>query len=141
MTAHLVPVPPDALDGTQHLWRTYLLLISERDKCDPREKERQLYAGEVQAFFVWDSETNRPLAFLGVRYALRGDVRIGEIIWLMGEHRASWVHLFGDLQSYLHNQQGCKAIHAIARPGWEKHLRSIGFRLTHLTMEKELSDA
>lgn len=134
----LFPVTPSELEGTRHHWWPYLLQISERDKCDPREKERQLIAQEAQAFFIWDSEAKKTLAFLGVRYALRGQEPVAEIVWLTGEHRAQWVHLFGELQTYLHDVQGCKAIKAIARPGWTKHLKANGFRLTHEVMEKEL---
>jgi len=75
----------------------YILSISERDGCDPVEKERMLLAGEAQAFIVWDDEGKKPQAFLGVRYAARGQQRIGELIWLMGENRAAWVQLFAEL--------------------------------------------
>ena len=133
----LVPVPPVHLEDTRAFWWPYVLQISERGRLDPREMERMLYSEEAQAFLVWDDEDKKPLAFLGVRYMLRGAERIGEIIWLMGEHRARWVHLFADLETYLRDQQGCKALKAIARPGWTKHLKANGFRLTHEVMEKE----
>jgi hypothetical protein len=134
----LLPVAPSQLDATRHEWTNYILQISERDKCDPNEKIRMLYESEAQAFFVWDDDAKKVLAFLGVRYVLRGQERVGELIWLMGEHRASWVHLFADLETYLRDVQGCKAIKAIARPGWIKHLKSNGFRLTHEVMEKDI---
>lgn len=139
MTLALVPIPPDCLEGSAGYWRPYILQISERDKCDPAEKERMLFSGEAQAFLVWDAEAKRSLAFLGVRYVLRGNERIGELIWLMGENRAAWMHLFGDLETYLRDQQGCVGIKAIARPGWSKHLKFYGYRLTHQVMERDLA--
>lgn len=138
MTLALVPIPPDMLEGTAAHWWPYILKISERDKCDPAEKQRMLVTGEAQAFLVWDDVAKRPQAFLGVRYLKRGAEPIAELIWLMGENRAAWAHLFADLETYLRDHQGCKAIRAIARPGWSKHLKSSGFRLTHNVMEKEL---
>lgn len=126
------------LEGSAGYWRPYILKISERDKCDPSEKERMLYAGEAQAFLVWDDVARKPQAFLGVRYVKRGADPIAELIWLMGENRAAWAHLFGELETYLRDQQGCVGIKAIARPGWSKHLKFHGYRLTHLTMEKPL---
>lgn len=139
MSIGLVPIPPPNLADTRGFWWPYILQISERDRCDPLEKERMLFAEEAQAFLIWDADDKKPLAFLGVRYALRGVERVGELIWLMGEHRAKWVHLFGELEVYLRDQQGCKALKAIARPGWTKHLKVNGFRLTHEVMEKELA--
>ena len=139
MTLALVPIPPDCLDGSREFWFPYLILISERDKCDPAEKERMLRATEAQAFLVWDDEARKPQAFLGVRYVLRGKDRVGELIWLMGENRARWAHLFGELETFLREHQGCKAIKAIARPGWTKHLKSHGYRETHCVFEKEFA--
>jgi hypothetical protein len=138
MTLALVPIPPDCLEGTRGHWVPYILSISERDGCDPAEKERMLLVGEAQAFIVWDDEDKKPQAFLGVRYVARGTDRIGELIWLMGENRAAWVHLFTHLETYLREHQGCVGIKAIARPGWTKHLKSNGYRLTHQVMEKTL---
>lgn len=139
MTLALVPLPPDYLEGCREYWWPYVRAISERDKCDPAEKERMLVAGEAQAFLIWDDETKRPQAFLGVRYALRGQDRIGELIWLTGENRAAWVHLFAELETFLHEHQGCVALKAIARPGWTKHLKTNGYRETHCVFEKEFS--
>ncbi len=138
MALHLVPIPPDSLGPTHHIWWPFVLLISERDKCDPEVKAEMLRKGEAQGFIIWDSEANKAMAFIGVRFALRGDARIGEIRWLAGENRAAWIHLFGELESYLRDQQGCTAIDAIARPGWTKHLKSNGYRETHRVFEKEL---
>lgn len=135
----LVPITPEMLDGTQHRWMPYIVSISERDKCDPAEKVRKLYAAEAQAFLIWDSEAQKCLAFLGVNYVLRGKERQAELLWLAGENRAVWVHLFTELQTYLGDMQHCKSIKAIARPGWEKYLKPAGFRETHRVLEKELS--
>lgn len=137
MTLSLVPIPPDYLEGSRPLWFPYLASIAERSGNDVNEKIRMLCAGEAQAFLIWDDEANRARAFIGVRYAGRGPDRIGELIWLMGENRAAWVHLFGDLEKYLREHQGCVALKAIARPGWSKHLKASGYRLTHVVMEKE----
>lgn len=139
MPLALVPIPLDCLEGSAHLRRPYILAIAERSKNDPKAMEDMLYRGEAQAFLIWDDEKKRPQAFIGVRYAARGAERIGELIWLTGENRAAWAHLFTELETYLHKHQGCVAIKAIARPGWSKHLKGHGYRLTHCVMEKEFA--
>jgi hypothetical protein len=139
MTLALVPIPLDCLEGTAGYWQPYILAIAERSRNDPDAMTQMLLAGEAQAFLIWEVDTRKTQAFLGVRYAARGQTRIGELIWLMGENRAAWAHLFAELETYLREHQGCKAIKAIARPGWSKHLKSNGYRLTHQVMEKEFS--
>lgn len=138
MTLVLVPVPLDHLEGTAHLWRPYILSIAERSKNDPEAMTAMLYRGEAQAFLVWEPELQKTFAFLGVQYVARGVDRVGQLIWLMGENRAAWAHLFGELETYLRDHEGCKAIKAITRPGWSKHLKSNGYRETHVVMEKEM---
>lgn len=135
----LVPIPPDFLEGSRGYWWPYLLKISERDHCDPAEKERMLVTGAAQAFLIWDEEAKRPQAFLGVRYVLRGLEPVADLIWLMGENRKAWLHLFADLEKYLIEHQRCVAIKATARPGWTKILKASGYRLTHQVMEKEFT--
>lgn len=139
MNPALVPIPPGNLEETKYIWWPYVASISERDKCDPDVKVEMLQRGEVQACIIWDADTKKPMAFLGVQFVLRGKDRMAQLVWLAGENRAAWVHLFRDLEIYLRDKQGCKALRAIARPGWEKHLKANGFRETHRVFDKELA--
>jgi hypothetical protein len=138
MPLHLVPIPPDCLDGSKAHWSPYVLSIAERAHNDPAEMARMLYAGEAQAFLVWEPVGARPQAFIGVQYLASTRGRVGQIIWLMGENRAEWVHLFGDLETYLREQERCVTMKAISRRGWSKFLKSNGYRETHVVMEKAL---
>jgi len=133
----LVPIPPDCLEETRNTWARFVYAIAERSRNDPLEMERMLFAGEAQAFLVWDPDIGKPIAFLGVRYMRRADGRVGELIWLMGENRKAWTHLITELETYLREHQHCVAIKAIARPGWAKVLKAHGYRLTHQVTEKE----
>jgi hypothetical protein len=139
MPLHLVPIPPDCLDGSQPHWFPFVLKIAERAHNDPAEMTRMLYAGEAQAFLVWEPEGGTAQAFVGVQYLVSTNGKVGQIIWLMGENRAAWVHLFADLETYLREHQGCVAMRAIARPGWAKHLKANGYRETHRVFEKGLT--
>jgi hypothetical protein len=134
----LVPIPQDYLHGSRSQWMPYVEAIAQRSGNSAGVMEEMLEKGEAQAFLVWNPEKNKPQAFLGVRYMLGGDKRIAELIWLMGEDRKAWMHLFEDLETYLRDQQGCAAVKAIARPGWTKPLKASGYRLTHQIMEKSL---
>lgn len=138
MSLHLVPLPPDHLDGSQQHWSPFVISIAERANNDPAEMARMLYSGEAQAFLVWEPVEQKARAFVGVEFKLSTRGRVGQIIWLMGENRAEWVHLFADLEAYLKEQQSCVSMRAIARRGWSKVLKSKGYRETHVVFEKEL---
>ncbi len=138
MPLHLVPIPPDYLDGAKQHWSPYVASIAERAHNDPAEMARMLYSGEAQAFLVWDSEGNKSQAFIGVEYRVSTKGRVAQIIWLMGENRATWVHLIDDLEAYLRTEQHCVAVRPIARRGWAKLLKLNGYRETHVVMEKAL---
>jgi len=137
MALHLVPIPPDYLDDTRERWAPYVASIAERASNPPEEMVRMLYAGEVQAFLVWDPAEAKTQAFIGVQYLGSTKGRVAQIIWLMGENRATWVHLFGELETYLREQQSCVTMRAIARRGWAKLLKSSGYRETHIVFEKD----
>lgn len=139
MPLALVPIPPDFLEGSRDIWFPYLAAISERSGDDVEAMEGMLTRGEAQAFIVWSPDRNKAQAFLGVRYVLSGQRRVAELIWLTGEDRKAWVHLFAELETYLREQQGCVLLKAIARRGWEGHLKASGFRQTHVVFEKALS--
>lgn len=59
------------------------------------------------------------------------------IVVMTGEDMLSWIHMLGDLENYARSL-GCQKIVGVARPGWEKILKPIGYRKTHITVEKEL---
>jgi hypothetical protein len=139
MPLHLVPIPPDYLDDTRDRWAPYVASIAERASNPPEEMIRMLYAGEVQAFLVWEPVEWKTHAFIGVQYLGSTKGRVGQIIWLMGENRASWVHLFADLETYLRDCERCVSLRAIARPGWAKFLKANEYRETHRVFEKGLT--
>lgn len=136
MPLHLVPIPPDCLEQTQAQWYPYIVAIAERANNHPVDMVQMLDNAEVQAFLVWEPVEQKAQAFIGVQYLASTKGRVGQIIWLMGENRKEWVHLFVDLETYLREHQGCASMRAIARPGWSKFLKQSGYRETHVVMEK-----
>jgi long-subunit acyl-CoA synthetase (AMP-forming) len=138
MPLHLVPIPPECLEQTQVRWTPFVTAIAERASNDPNEMARMLFEGEAQAFLVWEPVGQKAQAFIGVQYLRSTKGRVGQIIWLMGENRKEWVHLFADLETYLREHQACVTVRAVARPGWTKFLKSSGYRETHVVMERAL---
>jgi len=134
----LSPIPPKITHKMASFYQVRGKWRAQVYKAGIRHSKLFERKGEAQAFIVWDADANKSQAFLGVQFVLRGSDRVGQMIWLTGENRAAWAHLFTELQVYLRDHQGCKAMTAIARPGWSKHLKSNGFKETHRVFEKEL---
>lgn len=134
---HLVPIPTTAehVQGSAKHWVPFLTGIAKRSKEPVETLMLQVLNHEVQVILVWDGE--KAHALLGVRYCLRGEDRIGELVWLTGIARDAWQHLLSDLEEYLRHV-GCKECRPLCRPGWSRLLKTHGYRMTHVVMEKVL---
>src|SRR5262245_56292716 len=97
----------------------------------------QVLNHEVQVILVWDDDAREALAIVGVRYCLRGETRIAELVWLTGLGREAWQHLLADLEKYL-KDIGCAECRPLCRPGWSRLLKKHGYHMTHVVMEKAL---
>jgi hypothetical protein len=51
-----------------------------------------------------------------------------------GDGMAEWIPLFGTIQDWA-KEHGCKRMSVIARPGWEKMLKSFKMKKTHVVLE------
>lgn len=137
MSIHLVPIPLDALDGTAGTWLPFLEAIAKRTRGHVAHLIEMVRSGEVQLHIAWDAEDKTAKALAGTRIVLRGDDRIGEFVWMSGSGRQHWLPLFDDLERYHRDHLGCAGFRAIARPGWSPFLKSKGYRVTHVTLEKD----
>lgn len=60
--------------------------------------------------------------------------RVAALVACAGERRGDWLHYLTTVEKWA-KAQGCEAIEAEARPGWE---RVLGWRRTHVILEKEI---
>jgi hypothetical protein len=59
-------------------------------------------------------------------------------IWIMvGNDREDWQHLISDLEQWA-RREGCTFMRSEARPGWARVLKSKGYEMPHVILEKEL---
>ena len=66
-------------------------------------------------------------------------VKIGEVTLAGGRDHARWDH-FTDLVGEWFQEQGCKFIDIIGRPGWQRIYKDRGFRTAYVQLRKELKD-
>lgn len=131
-----IPTTPEYLEKTFPHWWPFLPKISRRSKEPVQELLGQIVRRDVQIALVWDGANAR--ALVGMRFLRRGEDLIGEIIWLAGAGMREWRDLLPQMERYL-KDMGCVEIRPVCRPGWSRFLKSQGYRITHMTMEKVLS--
>ena len=61
-------------------------------------------------------------------------LKTAALIACAGDRRGDWLHYLTVVEAWA-KAQGCEAVEAEARPGWE---RILGWRKTHVILEKEL---
>lgn len=98
----------------------------------------QVVNRQMRLVLVWNDDSNRATALIGVRMHMRGDDMIGEWLWMAGYGRKQWEHLLPELEELL-RQAGCVECRPLCRPGWARAvLKKHGYKITHVQMEKSL---
>jgi hypothetical protein len=92
---------------------------------------------QIQVILIWNEDTQKADALIGLRCVKHGDDIVGELVWLTGRGMKQWVHLRPTLERYL-KDIGCTICRPICREGWKPTLKEAGYKLTHITMEKRL---
>lgn len=54
-----------------------------------------------------------------------------------GEDRHLWLPMFGYLEAFA-RQIGCRKVRITSRPGYEREMKQMGLRKSHIVMEKRL---
>lgn len=134
---HLVVIPntKEATDRCFPVWWPFLKDVSRRSKEPVEELQRQVARREVQLVMIWDGE--RAHALIGIRINRRGNDLVGQIAWMSGKGMREWLHLLSELEQYF-QKLGCVEARLTGRRGWSKVLKSHGYKLADITMEKPL---
>lgn len=134
--AELWGVHRDDVDETWPLVRHFIDEALERGgRHTPDEVYEDLMDGKAQLWVAWGSD---PVEFLGVMvtYIQRHPLSTILRIWLcVGKDRKRWVHHLPVVEAWA-KEQGCDAVVAVVRPGWEKVLTE--YQKTHVTLEKTI---
>lgn len=137
MSAHLVPIPAAQLARFWHYVRPMLRSAAHRSSGkylvedilrDIRRHENQVWGCAVDGLVVATGLTQI------VNFPRK---RICRIIAVEGRDHAAWLDLI-DVLAVWAKAEGCAALEPVCRPGWEKPLRTKGFRKTHILLERQL---
>jgi hypothetical protein len=135
----LVPLPHDMLDRTEVFWMPYLLRSMEFTTDPLVGFLAQIRSGDVQVILIWDEENKKAMAACGVRVLCNGDTRTFDVVWLGGGGLSDWEHLiWNEFEHYAREHRSCTHARFTGRPGWRRVFKGHGYKVTHVTMKKEL---
>ena len=129
----LEAIPLTEHEAWAHHWLPFLPRIAQRTHESVVDLLGQIRRREVR--LVLDGEKAR--ALIGVRVHQQNGKSIGDLIWAAGFSREQWQQLLPELEQMLRDA-GCVMCRPIARPGWSRYLKTQGYQMKHIIMEKPL---
>lgn len=130
-----IPLSDEAINAAAPLWLPFLPRIAKRSHESIADLMRQIARREVRLVLVMDDD--KPVALVGVSIRVMNSKSYGDMIWLAGFNREQWQDLLPEFEQLLRDA-GCVICRPICRPGWSRLLKSRGYKLTHVMMEKVL---
>lgn len=134
-----IPLDDEALKAWAPAWLPFLPGIARRTKETVQALAAQVMLRQTRITLIWNDDTNKPDALIGVRLHMRGGDLIAELPWVTGRNYKAWIHLLPELEDMLRTA-GAVEVRPLCRPGWRKLLEAAGYRVTHLQMEKSLAE-
>jgi hypothetical protein len=133
----LIGITSDVIDEFLPVLGGWLALAcaESRGRFEPEDVISAARKGEFQIWVVADAEKVR--ALIVTRILTYPRTRVGEVLAVVGEGVHEWVHHIAILEAWA-KANGCSALVPIARPGWEKVLKPLGYAKTHVFLEKAL---
>lgn len=64
-------------------------------------------------------------------------ITVCKLLACTGEDAHRWVDLLAGIEAWA-KERGCGVLEPICRPGWERHLKPMGYVKTHVVLEKRL---
>ena len=96
---------------------------------------------KMQLWILWDKEQTTSIEkYYGVvvtEIIQRKLKRSCNIFIVTGRHRQKWQHLVESLEDFA-IEQNCDCMELYARPGWDKIMRKLNYKKTHIVLEKQL---
>ncbi len=96
---------------------------------------RLALGGAMQLWAAMDGDAAKAVAITEVTAFPRR--LVCRVLACTGEGPESWLGHLAAIETWA-RAQGCTAIEPVARPGWERLLKPLGYRKTHVILEKPL---
>ena len=99
---------------------------------------KELTNNDMQLWIVFDTKNNKKLAFIISEIIERPQFKFISIFMTMGEDRKVWERKAQDTLEQFAIKNNCKKALLLARKGWSKSFKQIGYKDTHILLEKTL---
>lgn len=104
-------------------------------KYEPIDVLQNALCGRMQLWLVQDDDATYALAITEIVSYPR--ITVCKLLACTGEDAPRWVDLLDEIEAWAKGQ-GCSVMEPICRPGWERQLKPMGYRKTHVVLEKRL---
>lgn len=140
----LIPVPYDNLEETRLVWVPLVTAVAKRQRCYPEQRLADIYKGDVALLLVWDTDRKKVRALIQYSILVRGRQKVFKLVSCTGQKHtglgpADWTRLHSRVEDFAKGI-GCAGMVALARPGWSPRLKGWGYKLMHVTYEKDFSE-
>jgi hypothetical protein len=141
MTVAAVLLPPDRIPLVWPMVRPFVETVEKEDPAgvsvaDVRDKAE---SGRMQLWLAWDSEAQTPLAAVGTQIEIGHDNSlIARVLFCTGHDLDRWLMFLSAIEEWA-KSVGCSVVKSIARKGYGRKLASVGYRDTHVFIEKALA--
>ena len=115
-------------------------------KYEPVDVLRNVLTGRMQLWLALDERSDSgepPSEAAGIKALALTEIVsyprlvVCKLLACTGEDAGRWIGLLAEIEVWA-KERGCSVLEPICRPGWERRLKPIGYRKTHVVLEKSL---
>ena len=131
----------------ENIQQVYPLVVKEikqtLDKAqngyDHNDILKLLNNGEMQLWIIFDIKKNKKLAFILSEIINRPQLNFISIFMTIGRNKDIWEKKAQETLEAFAIKNNCKKAILIARKGWSKSFKKVGYKETHTLLEKQLT--
>ncbi len=105
-------------------------------KYEPVDVLLNFLGGRMELWLVLD-EADAIQALVITEIVAYPRIRVCKLLACTGEGAPQWLDLIEKIEAWA-KARGCGAMEPICRAGWERRLKPLGYRKTHVVLEKSL---
>lgn len=130
-------IPPHDIRKYWHAVKAYIhsFLDSAKGRFDEGNVLNYIEEGRFHCWVHYDNGIVKAVAL--TQFCQFPKMKELQIIMCSGTNYSTWHNEIQVIQNFA-KDMGCKAISALARPGWEKALVQNGYKKTHVFFEKDI---
>lgn len=134
----LLPLTPQEAADLLPLWEPYVVSIADRCGLQASGFIRDIVRGEDVLHLIYDDARNdiRAVVITTFRNDQHGRKHC-HAPYCTGSGVGEWFDLLDDLEDWA-RLNGAASLKTTARPGWSRLMKPKGYRVTHVTLEKDL---